>query len=120
MIRTVLIAALIALASCAGTSSGLRFTATGSLTGDVRTDGAGTWVAIGEADLVIAASLSPSGPIVFVPVHVARGRVWAIAPDGTTLDQPLGDPLPPWAAALYAPGELAEILGGLTPALPAP
>lgn len=116
MIRLLLACALALLASCG--SPGARMSATGTLTGDVRTDGAGTWVAIGEADLVVEVRLA-GGPMVFVPVAVARGHVWALAPDGTEIEQPLADPLPPWVIALYEPGELERLVGLLTAPPPA-
>lgn len=113
LIHLLALALMIFSLSCAGTASGVRINATGSLNGDVRTDGAGTWAALGEASLIVAATLAPAGPMILVPVRVQKGRLWARSAAGETIDQPITDPIPEWVAALYGPGELDRLIADL-------
>lgn len=118
MIRNLLLGLTLVVAACQSTG-GVTLQATGRMTGDVRTrDGA--WVAIGEAELVVRATASETGPIVFIPLHVDKGRVWARNSDGVTVEQSISDPFPEWVLALYAPGELEDLLRKLLPTPPLP
>lgn len=117
--RALILALALLCAGCPSLGGQVEFGMTGRLDGDVRTDGGGTWVAIGEADLMVTATL-PGGAFVLVPVHVSRGHVWARSPEGDTIRQSTDDALPEWVTALYEPGELEQIIADLQPAVPAP
>lgn len=115
LIFAIALALMVFCLSCAGTESGVRMQARGFLEGDLRTDGAGTWAAVGEANLVVSVYLSPNGPIVFMPIRVSKGRLWARAPNGETADQPISDPWPEWVLPLFTQAEIGALLERLQP-----